>query len=125
MISACAVVKLPPGRALGNTSTRIASGKMAIMYCFTPARLTYWVANLRPPSSRAQPTSPAALLKIATSASRLMPITGRSAVWPPKKLSTASARIGKISEYSLCRVFSCPAMRHPLRQKEQKQAIAA
>ena len=57
--SACPVLKLPPGSALGNTSTITASGKIAIRYCLMPPRLTYWVANLRPPSSSAKPTRPA------------------------------------------------------------------
>ena len=54
--SACPVLKLPPGSALGNTSTITASGKIAIRYCLIPPGLTYWVANLRPPSSSAKPT---------------------------------------------------------------------
>ncbi|MNT65675.1 hypothetical protein D3C72_2036760 [compost metagenome] len=57
-------LKLPPGKALGNTSTITASGRIAIRYCLIPPRLTYWVANLRPPSSRATPTSPAVTIMI-------------------------------------------------------------
>ncbi len=50
--SDCPVLKFAPGSAIGKTSTIIASGNRAIRYCLMPNRFIYWVANLRPPSSR-------------------------------------------------------------------------